>query len=200
MPYKKLAAVFAKINQPKFDAENPHFKNKFASLKACDAAVRKACIEVGGCGYNQKIAEDNKTLETIFYTDEGNTVTLSTAPILAGGNNAQQFGSAQTYARRYGLCAAFGLVADADDDGEQAVQATEHAEQQQADRNAAKANAWGWIKEWAKLDGRDSMELLAIASEQTGVDVNIAGAAGFIEIAKFAADQVADIKAAQNAE
>jgi hypothetical protein len=39
--------------------------------------------------------------------------------IIRGQNKAQQMGSASTYARRYALCAALGIVTgdDADDDG-----------------------------------------------------------------------------------
>lgn len=63
----------------------------------------------------------------------------------------QGMGSALTYARRYGLCALIGVVADDDDDGNaasvpvqraQAVQPEGVAEPAKADRKAA-ANKWG---------------------------------------------------------
>lgn len=37
--------------------------------------------------------------------------------VLPAGNDAQSYGSAITYARRYSLCAALGIAADEDDDG-----------------------------------------------------------------------------------
>ena len=46
---------------------------------------------------------------------------LSFDPLmLPAGNNAQDAGSAVTYSRRYTLCAALGIAADEDDDGEKA--------------------------------------------------------------------------------
>ena len=42
-------------------------------------------------------------------------------------SDPQKQGSALTYARRYGLCAAFGLVGEDDDDGEQAAKGAQEA-------------------------------------------------------------------------
>lgn len=75
--------------------------------------------------------------------------------LIKGQNKAQQFGSASTYARRYALCAALGIVTGDDDDGHGAGanlvtfdQAGELAELIDACRGVNDFNEkafWGWV-------------------------------------------------------
>ena len=75
--------------------------------------------------------------------------------LIKGQNKAQQMGSAATYARRYALCAALGLVTGDDDDGHAAGGALVTAEQVEeiktlvdAARGVSGFNErafWGWV-------------------------------------------------------
>lgn len=112
-----IAAAVAEMPNPKLDNINPHFKSKFASLKACDAAV-KPSLKKHGLAYKQ--TAEGAELVTHVYGSE--VVEMSRVP-LSVMTNPQGNGSSLTYARRYGLCAAFGLVGEEDDDGEQAEKA-----------------------------------------------------------------------------
>ena len=113
-----LAKAAAQMPNPKFDSTNPHFKNKFASLKACDAAVKPHLAE-HGLAYRQ--TAEGAELVTYVY-GLGESMEVSRVPLCIV-NDPQKQGSALTYARRYGLCAAFGLVGEEDDDGEGASKA-----------------------------------------------------------------------------
>jgi len=42
-----MAKVYADMDQPKMDRENPHFKSKYASAAAVDAVVRPTCAKHG---------------------------------------------------------------------------------------------------------------------------------------------------------
>lgn len=75
--------------------------------------------------------------------------------LIKGQNAAQQMGSASTYARRYALCAALGIVTGDDDDGHAAgqvfvtpEQAREVADLVEACKGLTSFNAkafWGWV-------------------------------------------------------
>jgi hypothetical protein len=63
------------------------------------------------------------------------------ALLLPAGNNPQSAGSAMTYARRYAACAALGIVADEDDDGQVATTSISEAEKVKKLQNRLKARA-----------------------------------------------------------
>jgi len=74
---------------------------------------------------------------------------------VSGQNSAQVMGSATTYARRYGLCSALGIITGEDDDGTAA--ATEYITKEQADelsqlvKNTPKGTLEALLK-WAACD------------------------------------------------
>jgi hypothetical protein len=116
--YARLAAAQAEMENPAFDKENPHFRNKFASLAAIRNAIVPplakhglACVQVieGGC------------VVTRVYGPDGSSIDLAGVPVTMGGT-PQANGSELTYAKRYSLSAAFCVVGDEDDDGEAATQ------------------------------------------------------------------------------
>lgn len=119
--FSKLAKAQAKMSQPAFDSENPHFHNKYASLASIMGVVLPALNEQGlfltqGVLSN---ADDPRflTVVTAVYDDVARAE-LSYYPVNIQGCNAQQIGSAITYAKRYSLASVFCRVADEDDDGE----------------------------------------------------------------------------------
>jgi hypothetical protein len=113
-----LASAQSKIQPAAKDAENPHFKSRYADL----AAVWEACREPlssNGLSVVQTFEQGDPgqiTVHTTLLHKSGEWMTNSlTLPV--GQNTAQGYGSAITYGRRYGLAALIGVVADEDDDG-----------------------------------------------------------------------------------
>jgi hypothetical protein len=123
----ELAAALAKaqleISNPKFDSTNPHYKNKFASL----AAVRNAIVPAfskHGLSLLQELTttpEHSISCLTIILHSSGQSMRLGPLVMPASKADAQGYGSAATYARRYSLLAAAGVVGEEDDDGQAAV-------------------------------------------------------------------------------
>ena len=100
-----------------FDAVNPHFKNKYASL----ASVVNACrvpMATWGLSFTQSVIEGEKGmhLETTVMHESGEWIS-SLMPLYISKDDMQGLGSAITYAKRYALSAMLGIVADEDDDG-----------------------------------------------------------------------------------
>ena len=115
-----LAKAQAKIKPAIFDATNPHFKSKYATL----ASVQDACripLSENGLSVIQTFenGEDGIYLETTLLHSSGEWIS-SKVKLILDKSNMQGFGSASTYARRFGLAALVGVVADSDDDGNEA--------------------------------------------------------------------------------
>lgn len=96
---------------------NPHFKSKYADLSACVEAVMDALHE-------QDLAlmqvchesESGVIVETIFIHASGEQLSGGKLHVPAVKHDAQGYGSALTYARRYSLMASCGIAPE-DDDG-----------------------------------------------------------------------------------
>lgn len=117
----KFVRAYAAMANPPLDSMNPHFKNKFASLKATLKVIRDAC-KPQGIAYIQTIhyGEPTNTI-TSFVLDEdsGDKIALSTFPLVFPAD-PQKRGSELTYAKRQLAQADWGLVGDPDDDAEAA--------------------------------------------------------------------------------
>jgi hypothetical protein len=116
-----MALAFAEIESAKKDASNPHFNAKFASLGSVMEAIKPA-LAGHGLFFTQAshVAEDGVCVETIIHHSSGETLSCGRLYVPANKKDAQGFGSALTYARRYSLMTAFGVPAE-DDDGNAAV-------------------------------------------------------------------------------
>src|SRR6185295_14959109 len=118
---KELATALAKaqkrIEGAAKDKTNPHFKSRYADLSSVVDAIRDPVAD-NGLSYVQVIhdAEAAAKVETIIMHDSGEWFSCGTISVPVTKLDAQGFGSALTYARRYSLSAAFG-VAPEDDDG-----------------------------------------------------------------------------------
>lgn len=114
--------ALAHVRNPKEDADNPHFRSRFASLVSVMAPIKEQCAEEG-IRYEQRevLAEDgNRYLQTAV-CGFGCERKLSVHPIIvARANDPQAFGSALTYARRQAAQLDWGICGEADDDGEAA--------------------------------------------------------------------------------
>ena len=116
-----IAAALAKA-QPKIegavkDKTNPHFRSQYADLGNVVDAIKPAIAEHGlsfvQCCHPSDTGAD---VETIILHESGEWISCGRIHVPATKHDAQGFGSALTYARRYSLSAAFG-VAPEDDDG-----------------------------------------------------------------------------------
>ena len=118
---KTISAAFLKAQKEfstaKKDSQNPFFKSKYADLnsvmEACFASLHNNNISV----IQPIVTIDGKSfVNTILLHDSGETIESFTEIICKNSNNAQEFGSGITYARRYGLQSICCIGAE-DDDG-----------------------------------------------------------------------------------
>lgn len=104
------------------DGKNPHFRSTYSTLEEVIAACRKAGQH--GLTFTQLIDMDDNGrmfVKTIVMHVNGDNL-VSRTPIVAQDlTNPQKMGSGITYAKRYGLQAAFGLPSE-DDDGNKAAE------------------------------------------------------------------------------
>ena len=100
---------------------NPHFRSKYADLSACVEAVIDA-LNANGIALIQKCYENDSgvTVETVFLHESGESIDAGRLSVPATKQDAQGYGSALTYARRYSLMAACGIAPE-DDDGNAAA-------------------------------------------------------------------------------
>jgi hypothetical protein len=102
---------------------NPHFKSRYADLAACVEAVIDALNENGiALVQHSHECADGIIIETIFIHESGETISGGKLHVPATKQDAQGYGSAMTYARRYSLQAACGIAPE-DDDGNNASRA-----------------------------------------------------------------------------
>jgi hypothetical protein len=100
---------------------NPHFKSRYADLASCVEAVIDA-LNDNGIALIQKNYDctNGVMIETMFIHESGEMLECGILHVPANKQDAQGYGSALTYARRYSLMAACGIAPE-DDDGNTAV-------------------------------------------------------------------------------
>ena len=127
MDNKELITAFIKaqgeIEGAVKDKTNPHFKSKYADLSAVVEAIKPA-LQKHGIGFIQisHDAENCACIETMIVHSSGQTMSAGRVSVPVSKGDAQGYGSAMTYARRYSLSAAFGVCPE-DDDGNAAAKA-----------------------------------------------------------------------------
>ena len=123
---KELATALAKaqgqIKGAVKDSANPFFKSKYADLASVVEAIRSA-FAANGLSYVQSVEPSDKDevrVETTILHSSGEWIGCGVLALPVSKVDAQGYGSALTYARRYSLSAATG-VAPEDDDGNAAT-------------------------------------------------------------------------------
>lgn len=121
---KALVLAQAELKNPALDASNPHFRSKFASL----AAIRNAVIPIMNrhgifVTHKQGVTERGVRTSVVALHTSGEWVEFDPLDLPVAKDDAQGFGSACTYGRRYTLQAFAGIVGDDDDDGNAAAEA-----------------------------------------------------------------------------
>lgn len=114
-----MAAAFGEIEAATKgkDGQVGQQKYKYADIGAVIDAIKPALI-AHGLFFTQRPqpSENGITVETVLHHTGGEEMSLGALFVPADKNNAQAFGSALTYARRYALVTAFGVPVE-DDDG-----------------------------------------------------------------------------------
>lgn len=115
----RFAAAWADCENPPLDASNPHFRTRFASLKATLGVIRAACAK-HGLAYRQAIQAPTGDTPPILISSlvdaDGNTMPLG-ALIVDRPANPQAFGANLTYAKRQLAQVDWGITGDPDEDG-----------------------------------------------------------------------------------
>ena len=133
-----LAKAQSQMKTPNKDATNPHFRNRYASLKSCIKAIKPA-LNTNGFALIQAAGKDEQGhfIQTTFEHTSGGMFT-SKFYMEPEKKGMQGLGSAATYAKRYGLLGLAGIEPDedADDDGNAADEKEkEHDDAVRAERN-----------------------------------------------------------------
>jgi len=113
-----LAAAQGQMKGAVKDSANPFFKSKYADLASVVEAIRVAFAS-NGLSYIQTVEPSDKDevrVETTILHSSGEWIACGILSLPVSKSDAQGYGSALTYARRYSLSAATG-VAPEDDDG-----------------------------------------------------------------------------------
>ena len=118
-----MAAAFAEIDSALKSAKNPHFKSKYADITAVIESIKPALI-AHDLFFTQHPEPSDRgvTIETWLHHAGGDSLSLGKLFVPANKQDAQGYGSALTYARRYALVTAFGVPVE-DDDGNAAAAA-----------------------------------------------------------------------------
>lgn len=129
--YAALAAAQSEMGRALKDRQNPHFKSKYADLAsvmdACMPALTRHGIAVLQPAYDEA---GERYVKTIFVHGESGETAECRVPLIVAKNDMQGYGSAVTYARRYGLMGMAGIAPD-DDDGNAAAKAPPPPRQEQ---------------------------------------------------------------------
>lgn len=143
------------------DSSNPHFKSKYASLQSVIDAAREP-LTSNGLSIIQALtdaAPGTVSIETIMLHSSGQWIS-STFSVPVTKMDAQGYGSATTYARRYSYMAMAGL-APIDDDANAAVASPAPVRQEEAKKIPAamlkvieSATSQDELKTWC--DGLDN--------------------------------------------
>ena len=116
-PLSKLATICGmKITCIK-NAANPYFNSKYADLLTVEESLKEPLKLVGlGYFFSVKANEGAWVLSiTVYDLTADSVITTSEFPLV--NTEAQQFGKALTYGKRYLLTTIFNVIAEEDDDG-----------------------------------------------------------------------------------
>lgn len=112
-----LAKAQAEFGRAQLDAQNPHFRNSYATLTSIVEACRGPLSKNSLALVQTIITKEGKpSLETMLLHASGEWMGFD-FDLYVDKPTMQGLGSAITYARRYGIQTLLGIVADEDDDG-----------------------------------------------------------------------------------
>lgn len=142
------------------DAKNPHFRNDYATLESVIDAVKDA-LNNNGIMFMQtpSPSDDGRLHLTTRLIHESGQWVQDTAVVSLQKQDAQGFGSAMTYLRRYSLSAITGLY-QADDDGQEASKPAPKAAVKPMDDGEVDACKWAMLE----CDGLEALKSIFAAA------------------------------------
>jgi hypothetical protein len=130
--YAALAAAQSEMGKALKDTANPHFKSKYADLASVTDACMPALTRHGIAVLQPPYDDDSgRYVKTILVHGASGETAECRVPLIVQKNDMQGYGSAVTYARRYGLMCMAGIAPE-DDDGNAAVAAAPKTQQPRA--------------------------------------------------------------------
>lgn len=171
---KELATAFSKaqasVEGAAKDSANPHFKNKYADLASVWSACREALTKNGLsiAQFPGELIDNRMTMTTMLMHSSGQWM-RETLSIPLSKVDAQGYGSATTYARRYALAAVVGVCPE-DDDGNAASQP------------APRQNGTQQQRPVGNIDDDQLATLTALADE---VGANMGAFCDYLKVAKL---------------
>lgn len=159
-------------------ADNPFFKSKYAPLEAV-VEVTQPILAKHGLAVAQfpTVLDGELALRTVLMHSSGQSMS-DTMWLCAAKRDPQGQGAAITYARRFAYMAVLGLVADADDDGNQA---TKQNERRKTPADIARDNLLKLVKA-NKLDARKLAARFANDYGMSIAEADVETVEGFIQI------------------
>jgi hypothetical protein len=124
---KDIAAALSKLQAENKGAEleavNPFFKSKYSTLKDAWDSIRESVGKNGLAILQDLTTKDTcVSVTTMICHLSGQWIEFGPLEVPFAKKDAQSVGSASTYAKRYSLCAALGIVSGTeDDDGNDAM-------------------------------------------------------------------------------
>lgn len=105
------------------DSVNPHFRSKYSSYESTWEALRDPLTD-NGLSCEQDVTTGEKSVSVLTFVLHISGEWMEFGPLTMPVNklDCQGFASAISYAKRYALQAAFGIVSGEDDDGNAAAQ------------------------------------------------------------------------------
>ena len=140
----KALAIFNDVCKPIVkDANNPFFKSKYASLDHIQSHIKEPLKIAGLVVIQRNIYDGQLFVETkVIHADSGE-FEISVFPVIVQKNDAQSYGSAVSYAKRYSLSGLLNLIIqDSDDDGNSASDNNESS-----DNKTQKKEQITWLTE-----------------------------------------------------
>lgn len=157
--------AWSAIHTVAYDRSNEHFKAKYTTYDKLMSVVRPILDEQGLAfpqipirAYDDEGRADTRAIleqRLVHTSGEMMDMGIIAVPVKKTGD-PQAFGSAMTYAKRYGLCAVFGIPTGDDDDGNKAA-APDY-----------RAIAMQLIGEWSGASGQDLTAAARAVSQKAG--------------------------------
>lgn len=172
---ESMSKAQASLKSAPFNRVNPHFKNRYADLTSVIDTARKPLSE-NGLTFMQFVSCSGPvvSVETVIAHSSGEWIS-GTLSLTASKPDPQGVGSAITYAKRYGLCAALGISADDDDDANDASTPTNTQrpvpQNGKAEASPKKQFADA-VKGWAQVAPEDVRAACIQVAKAAGIDTN----------------------------
>jgi hypothetical protein len=114
---KALANAQGQMKPAIKDSSNPYFKSKYANIASIWEAIRESLYKNEICVLQDAITtEDGVAVYTRVIHSSGQWIEYGPFEVVLQKKDAHSLGSATSYAKRYSLSAALGIVAEEEDD------------------------------------------------------------------------------------